>query len=73
MDFEITDRFIDRHLGSGSNEIKEMLNEIGFKSSDELMEKVIHKSIRLSTELDVASSRSDAFVSGSPVRSLTIV
>lgn len=59
MDFEITDRFIDRHLGSGSNEIKEMLNEIGFKSSDELMEKVIHKSIRLSTELDVGSGLSE--------------
>ncbi|MCK5455866.1 MAG: glycine dehydrogenase (aminomethyl-transferring), partial [Melioribacteraceae bacterium] len=59
MSFEITDRFIDRHLGSESHEIKEMLNEIGFESSDELMEKIIHQSIRLDKELDISPGLSE--------------
>jgi len=59
MSFEITDRFIDRHLGSESHEIKEMLDEIGFESSDELMEKIIHQSIRLDKELDISPGLSE--------------
>ena len=59
MNFEITDSFISRHLGSESNEINEMLHDIGVNSSDELMEKIIHKSIRLTTELDVGAGLSE--------------
>ena len=59
MSFEITDRFIDRHLGSESHEIKEMLNEIGFENSEDLMEKIIHQSIRLDKELDISPGLSE--------------
>ncbi len=51
MDFKITDQFVERHLGSQPDEIKKMLAEIGFESGDDLLNKIIHKSIRLRKKL----------------------
>ncbi|NOX65646.1 MAG: glycine dehydrogenase (aminomethyl-transferring), partial [Chlorobi bacterium] len=59
MDFEITDKFAERHLGAQSNEIKEMLDEIGFKTGDDLMDNIIHKSIRLEKGLGLGDGISE--------------
>lgn len=59
MSFEITDQFIDRHLGAKSHEIKEMLHTIGFENVEDLLNSVIHKSIRLENELNVGTGLSE--------------
>ena len=59
MSFEITDKFVDRHLGSKPDDIKKMLADIGFESGDELLEKIIHSSIRLKDELEVGPGLSE--------------
>ncbi len=59
MNFDITDSFIDRHIGPNSKEISEMVKETGFKSVDELLEKIIHKSIRVKNELDIGEGLSE--------------
>jgi glycine dehydrogenase len=40
-------QFIDRHNGPRKEEISEMLNAVGVKSMDELIEKIIPSDIRL--------------------------
>ncbi len=59
MNFEITDRFASRHIGVSSNELVEMLKEIGFESKKELLDKVIHKTIRLQEELNLGNGISE--------------
>ena len=59
MNFEISDKFVDRHIGPNQTELAEMLAEIGFKSTEELLDKVIHKTIRLENEIDVGDGVSE--------------
>ncbi len=59
MNFKISDEFVDRHIGANQSELKEMLAEIGFKSEEELLDKVIHKSIRLENGIDVGEGLSE--------------
>jgi len=59
MNFEISDKFVDRHIGPNQTELAEMLKEIGFKSSDELLDKVINKTIRLKNEINVGDGVSE--------------
>ncbi len=59
MNFEISDKFVDRHIGPNKTELTEMLTEIGFKSKDDLLDKIIHKSIRLDNEIDVGDGISE--------------
>ncbi|MDA3860582.1 MAG: aminomethyl-transferring glycine dehydrogenase [Melioribacteraceae bacterium] len=59
MNFEISDKFVDRHIGPNQVELNEMLEEIGFKSTEELLDKVIHKSIRLKNEIDIGKEVSE--------------
>lgn len=59
MNFEISDKFVDRHIGPNQTELAEMLDEIGFKSKEELLDKVIHKTIRLENEIDVGGGVSE--------------
>jgi len=40
------DIFVDRHIGSNNKEINEMLNTLGFKSLEELVQKTIPSEIR---------------------------
>lgn len=59
MNFEITDKFAERHLGAQSNEIKEMLDEIGFETGDDLLDNIIHQSIRLEKGLGLGEGISE--------------
>ncbi|MCF6270683.1 MAG: aminomethyl-transferring glycine dehydrogenase [Melioribacteraceae bacterium] len=59
MNFEISDKFVDRHIGPNETELAEMLNEIGFKSAEELLDKIIHKTIRLENGIDVGDGVSE--------------
>ena len=59
MNFEISDKFVDRHIGPNQVELAEMLSEIGFKSKEELLDKVIHNTIRLENEIDVGDGVSE--------------
>ncbi len=57
--FEFHDRFIDRHIGPGEAEIKEMLKTIGVSSLDELIDQTIPEDIRLDKELDLPDEVSE--------------
>ncbi len=46
-----TEKFVDRHIGPRENEIQEMLNEIGVKSIDELIDETVPDNILLKEEL----------------------
>ena len=45
--FKFFDKFIDRHIGPGESEIKEMLDVIGVDSIENLMDETIPEKIRL--------------------------
>lgn len=49
----ITDRFADRHIGPNEKETNEMLETIGVNSIEELIERTIPGSIRLSKEIEL--------------------
>jgi glycine dehydrogenase len=51
--------FADRHNGPDESEIKAMLQTVGAKSLDELIEKIIPSSIRLTHELNIPESMSE--------------
>ncbi len=59
MNFEISDKFVDRHIGSNSNELADMLSELGFNNKDELLDKVIPESIRLRKQLNIEKGISE--------------
>ncbi len=44
--FKITDKFVDRHIGSKNDDVNVMLELMGIKSLDELIEKTIPEKIR---------------------------
>jgi len=56
---EQRDRFVHRHIGPSENDIAEMLKSLGMNSLDELIDKTVPDSIRMSDELDLPGSRSE--------------
>jgi len=50
---EFHDKFVDRHIGPNTIEVKEMLEKIGVESLDELIDKTIPASIRLKEKIDL--------------------
>lgn len=48
-----TDRFVDRHIGPRDEDVQTMLEKVGVKSIDELIDKTIPKSIHLNKSLDL--------------------
>jgi glycine dehydrogenase len=48
-----TDRFVSRHIGPRDHELKEMLDIVGVKSLDELINQTVPQSIRLSKPLNL--------------------
>jgi glycine dehydrogenase len=54
-----TDRFVDRHLGSGPAEIEEMLDSLGLDSLESLQEAVVPKEIRQQRPLDIGAERTE--------------
>ena len=58
-DLDIYNGFIRRHIGPGSVDVAEMLEELGMQSLDELIDKVVPASIRRKKPLAVKTSRSE--------------
>ena len=54
---EQRDRFIHRHIGPTENEISVMLETLGMSSLEDLIDKVVPDSIRMSGELNMPGSR----------------
>ena len=61
-ELEQRDRFVHRHIGPSENDIAEMLKSLGMNSLDELIDKTVPDSIRMSDELDLPGSRSETEV-----------
>ncbi|MCU7495113.1 MAG: aminomethyl-transferring glycine dehydrogenase [Ignavibacteria bacterium] len=57
--FEFTDKFVDRHIGPGKDEIDEMLHTIGAGSLEALVEETIPSSIRLENGLKLSEPLSE--------------
>ncbi|MBE9229997.1 aminomethyl-transferring glycine dehydrogenase [Phormidium sp. LEGE 05292] len=54
-----TDNFASRHIGPSPEEIKQMLELLGFSSLDELIEKTIPQAIRISRPLQLPPAQSE--------------
>src|SRR5947208_2205568 len=54
-----TDRFVDRHIGPRSRDIRQMLSELGFESLDALTEAAVPANIRLRGSLNLPGGRSE--------------
>lgn len=54
-----TDIFADRHIGPRDNEIKKMLDTVGVKDIDELIDQTIPPSIRTNSLLDIKEGMSE--------------
>ena len=52
--FEHPDNFVNRHVGPGQGEVKEMLETIGIVSVDQLINETVPASIRLKNELKLS-------------------
>ncbi len=61
-DLEQNDCFIHRHIGPSENEIFQMLDALGMSSLDDLIDKVVPDSIRMSGELELPESRTETDV-----------
>jgi len=57
QELEQRDRFIHRHIGPSEQDIAEMLQTLGMSSLDELIDKAVPDSIRMSGELELPESR----------------
>ena len=62
QELEQRDRFVHRHIGPSENDISEMLKSLGMNSLDELINRTVPDSIRMSGELDLPRSRSETEV-----------
>ena len=61
-ELEQRDRFIHRHIGPSEVDISEMLDTLGFSSLEDLIDKAVPTSIRMSGELNLPDSRSESDV-----------
>src|ERR1035437_7935773 len=52
--FEHPDKFVNRHIGPGHNDVNEMLKTIGVDTFDQLINETIPSSIRLKKELQLS-------------------
>ena len=59
QELEQRDRFTHRHIGPSEQDIDEMLQTLGMLSLDELTDKAVPDSIRMSGELDLPESRTE--------------
>ena len=59
QDLDVYNDFIRRHIGPSSADEQAMLTELGMKSLDELIDKVVPASIRRKKPLAVKTSRSE--------------
>jgi glycine dehydrogenase len=54
-----TDHFVNRHIGPNAEQVNEMLNTIGVKSLDELIDQTIPSSIRRKSKLNLPDAQSE--------------
>ena len=54
-----TDHFVNRHIGPNAEQVTEMLNTIGVKSLDELIDQTIPSSIRRKGKLNLPEAQSE--------------
>jgi glycine dehydrogenase len=57
--FGFFDKFVDRHVGPGKEEVEKMLKVIGVNSLEELIEKTIPSSIRLKDKIKLSPAFSE--------------
>lgn len=57
--FEITDKFVKRHIGPSDDEIEQMLGLIGVASIDELIDRTVPAGIRLKSDLKLEQPLSE--------------
>ncbi|MBS1254486.1 MAG: Glycine dehydrogenase (decarboxylating) [Deltaproteobacteria bacterium] len=62
QELEQNDRFIHRHIGPSKNEVANMLGKLGMSSLEEMIDKVVPDSIRMSGELELPGSRTETDV-----------
>ena len=70
QDLDVYNDFIRRHIGPGSVDEPAMLAELGMKSLDELIDKVVPKSIRRDKQRYVSIKDSPIFTKIQAVRQL---
>ncbi len=58
-DLEVHHDFVRRHIGPGQPQVKEMLGALGYKTTQELIEASVPKSIRIDEPLNLPSSISE--------------
>ena len=58
-DLDVFHGFIRRHIGPADEDVAEMLKELGMKSTDELLDKVVPESIRRRKPLEIKASISE--------------
>ena len=57
--FDYSNEFRNRHNGPNASDVNKMLETIGVKTVDELIDKTIPSSIRLKNELDLSEAKSE--------------
>ena len=57
---QLTDPFVERHVGPSEAEVEHMLDVIGAKSLDELLDQTVPASIRAERPLELPAARSEA-------------
>src|SRR5512134_3925658 len=57
--FEYTDRFVRRHVGPAEDDVREMLQTLGYDSLDSFIDTVIPPAIRLRQPLDLPAALSE--------------
>jgi len=58
-ELEITDKFVNRHIGSINDDVEAMLSSLGLKNLDELIEKTIPAQIRNDKQIDNSEGMSE--------------
>ncbi len=58
-ELEITDKFVNRHIGSINDDVEAMLSILGLKNLDELVEKTIPAQIRNDKQIDNSEGMSE--------------
>jgi len=64
------DRFVDRHIGPDTDEVRAMLETIGFGSLDALIDQTIPNDIRLAQPMQLANLPGDGLSEGDALRRL---
>jgi glycine dehydrogenase len=59
MKFEYTDRFVDRHIGPGADDVQKMLKFLGLSSLEDMVNATVPRSIQLKAKLKLTEALSE--------------